>query len=170
MSEFWSRAFGPPAQASPPPQGQGRAWWQEPDPYQSVQQPQRQAYQAEPQQKSLTPAEIRQLRKGVGHQNLTLDQAEAIAEYDLATKDKYSHACPECGSGNFILAGTRMPTGLMTTDKCFDCGHSARGPAPAIGGAGGGGAATRQIDTGGAGGQSMFRRFTGMPASYMPRS
>jgi hypothetical protein len=110
--------------------------------------------------------ELKRLRK-MGHQDISWEDAELIAEHDLATKDKYQHKCPECDSGNFLPAGMRIGGTVMSTDKCFDCGHSARGPEASIGGRGGGGLATRQIDTGGAGG-SMYMKFRGVPANYAP--
>jgi hypothetical protein len=169
---FWDNVFTPSQpqrQAINPPLtlGQPKAWWQDPDPYGTVQgdSPVQQTQQVRQQ-------DLKQIRKR-GHQNISPEEAEAIAEYDLATKPKHQNRCPECDSGNFIPAGTRVNVGgigTMPTDKCFDCGYSARGPERAVGGSSGGGSIhTRQIDTGGAGGQSMFGRFNGVPRTYMPK-
>lgn len=168
---FWDTVFTPAQQSISPPVtlGQPRAWWQdEPEQVYNPQQSQVvQQYQQAPQQQDL-----KQLRKR-GHEQISADEAEAIAEYDLATKPKHQNRCPECDSGNFIPAGTRVNVGgigMMPTDKCFDCGYSARGPERAVGGGSGTGSIhTRQIDTGGAGG-SMFMRFSGVPRSYAPRA
>jgi hypothetical protein len=158
MPDFWSRLGQP--QPEVPRTG---AWWQERDPYQGVTNP-----APQPRSGNRSESDIKQLRK-LGHQNISWDDAETIATYDLATKAKYQNECPECGSGNFLPAGMRVGSTVMSTDKCFDCGHSARGPEPAIGGRGGGGLATRQIDTGGGGG-NMFMKFRGIPAGYAPRT
>lgn len=177
MSEFWSRALG----TAPAPQQEApasRAWWQSDDPYANMRpvelapgyNPNPVNY-GEQQQQVNTERYVKQRRK-MGHQNISWEDAELIAEYDLATKAKYQNECPQCGSGNYLPAGTKMGSTIMPTEKCFDCGLSARGPEPALGGRGGAGPSslTRQIDTGGAGGQSMFRVFRGVPQSYMPRA
>lgn len=168
---FWDNVFQTPAQPASPPltQGQPRAWWQNDDPYQNVQgqvvQPQPQQYQT-----GLTDQEIAQVRKR-GHGQVNAEQAEQIAEHDLATKAKYQQVCDQCGSGNFILAGTRIGGVIMPSNKCFNCGNMARSPEPAVGGGSGSGSIhTRQIDTGGHGGTSMFMKFTGVPRSYMPKA
>lgn len=177
---FWDNVFdnGPKQtqqQAINPPLtfGQPRAWWQDADPYQQIQQG-TQYIQEQYQQQSPTQQDLKQIRKR-GHQNISPEEAEAIAEYDLATKPKHQNRCPECDSGNFIPAGTRVNVGgigIMPTDKCFDCGYSARGPERAVGASSGskGSIHTRQIDTGGAGGVGTFGKFTGVPRSYMPRT
>jgi hypothetical protein len=100
---------------------------------------------------------------------LSADQMEFMAEYELK-RPKYNQSCPQCGSGNFIPHGTRAGSVTMPTDKCFDCGYSARGPEPALSGRGQGtGKGTRQIDTGGAAG-SMYMAFRSVPQSYIPRA
>jgi hypothetical protein len=170
---FWDNVFqAPAAQPSQPTQApQPRAWWQNDDPYGQVQQGQQYTQQnyGQPQQGAGQP-DLQKIRKR-GHQNISAEEAEAIAEYDLANKPKYQALCDQCGSGNFILAGTRVAGVVMPTNKCFNCGNSARSPEPAVGGGSGKGSIhTRQIDTGGAGGQSMFGKFNGIPRSYVPRS
>lgn len=176
---FWDSVFTPAPGAPAVQQAasvQGRAWWQ--DAPEQVYQPQQgylqdvaSGYPA--QQQGPNDADLKKIRKR-GHQQVSSEEAEAIAEYDLATKQKHLNRCPECDSGNFIPAGTRVNVGgvgIMPTDKCFDCGYSARGPERAVGGGSGGGSIhTRQIDTGGAGGNSMFMKFTGVPRSYAPRA
>lgn len=164
---FWDNVFQGPAQPQAPAPPQSRPWWQDPDPYEQVprgqvQQPQ---YQQGPSQQDL-----QKIRKR-GHNQISPDEAEAIAEYDLATKAKYQAVCDQCGSGNFILAGTRIAGVIMPSNKCFNCGNMARSPEPAVGGGSGKASIhTRQIDTGGAGGNSMFGVLTGVPRSYMPRA
>lgn len=164
---FWDNVFqGQPQQPINPPLTNGlpRAWWQQEDPYGQVQQ----GYQ--PVQQGPSQQQLQQIRKR-GHQNISSEEAEAIAEYDLATKAKYQAVCDQCGSGNFILAGTRIAGVVMPTNKCFNCGNSARSPEPAVGGGSGQGSIhTRQIDTGGAGGNGMFGKLSGVPRSYMPRA
>jgi hypothetical protein len=102
--------------------------------------------------------------------NMSAEDMEWLASYELQS-DKYNNVCPQCGSGNYIPAGTRMPgVGMMPTEKCFDCGLSARGPEPSLGGTGKGASkSTRQIDTGGAGGVGTYMAFNGVPRSYLPR-
>lgn len=180
---FWDNVFdnGKQAPQPGPTLGVPKAWWQDERAEQVYQQPHELAlgYQPNPsgygqqEHDGLTVAEIKAIRKR-GHDKINAEQAEQIAEYDLATKTKYQHRCPECDSGNFIPAGTRVNVGgvgIMPTDKCFDCGYSARGPERAIGASSSGASIhTRQIDTGGAGGQSMFGQFNGVPRSYMPKA
>lgn len=173
---FWDNVFqATQAPVSPPlTLGMPKAWWQGDDPYGQargvVQDPIRPQYQ-EP---GLSERELKEIRRR-GHQNISSEEAELIAEYDLATKAKHQNRCPECDSGHFIPAGTRVNVGgigMMPTDKCFDCGYSARGPERAVGASGGGSGSihTRQIDTGGAGGNSMYMRFNGIPNTYAPRA
>lgn len=165
---FWDNVFQTPHQsqqvASIPTQP--RAWWQDQDTVQAIVQSQGVVVSQENQ--GLSEAELRAIRKR-GHNQINAEQAEAIAEYDLTHKDKYLNECPQCGSGNFLPAGTRMGGVIMPTNKCFNCGGGARSPEPAVGGSSGRGSiATRQTDTGGGGG-NMFGTLTGVPRSYMPR-
>jgi hypothetical protein len=172
---FWDNVFTPTT-TGPAPQPTapvaGRAWWQ--DAPEQVYQPQpgsydSSGYPSQQFQQGPSQQQLQQIRKR-GHEQISSEEAEAIAEYDLATKAKYQAVCDQCGSGNFILAGTRVAGVVMPTNKCFNCGNSARSPEPAVGGGSGSGSIhTRQIDTGGAGG-SMFMRFTGIPRSYAPRA
>lgn len=172
---FWDNVFQAPAQQpiNPPlTNGLPRAWWQNDDPYAQVAQGQQYIQQnyGQPQGPSQhTQQQLREIRRR-GHQNISAEEAEEIARFDLETKAKYQNVCDQCGSGNFIPAGTRVAGMIMPTNKCFNCGNSARSPEPAVGGGSGSGAIhTRQIDTGGAGGQSMYMRFTGVPRSYAPK-
>lgn len=170
---FWDNVFtGPTSQPVSPPitNGQPRAWWQDhPEGVYNDNAAHGQVYQQEQQHQGLTPQEIKQIRKR-GHDKINAEQAEQIAEYDLATKSKYQNVCPQCGSGNYIPHGTRVAGVIMPTEKCFDCGLSARGPEMQVGtGNGKGSVAARQIDTGGASG-SMFGKFNGIPRSYIPRA
>lgn len=173
---FWDNVF----QAPPQPTGhqpvvpQATPWWRNDDPYGQMQTPQVRTDQVQQYETGLTEREIQQVRKR-GHSQVNAEQAEAIAEYDLTHKAKYQNRCPECDSGNFIPAGTRVQAagvGVMPTDKCFDCGYSARGPERAVGASSSGGSSihTRQIDTGGHAGSSMYMKFTGVPRSYVPRT
>lgn len=173
-SDFWAKQLGvPPSEPQRPSQPQQRPWWQDPDPYQAAspalqrQMPQAGApsYGGESEQ-----VVINQL-KSIPAGQLSAEQMEQIAEYELRTKAIQNNRCPQCGGGNYIPAGTRIHGVTMPTEKCFECGLSARGPEPAIGGRGGGGGASssaRQIDTGGGAG-SMYLKFRGVPGSYMPR-
>lgn len=173
---FWDNVFdaGPskPQQQAQAPVPQTRAWWQDQDVVQQIQQG-TQYIQETYGQQGLSQQDIRVVRKR-GHQNISAEEAEQIAEFDLATKEKFQNRCPECDSGNFIPAGTRVKVpgvSVMPTDKCFDCGYSARGPERAVGASGSREASihTRQIDTGGAGGVGTFGKFNGIPRSYMPK-
>jgi hypothetical protein len=113
--------------------------------------------------------------KRVPTEQLNQGQMEEIAQFELDTMDKYNMSCPSCGSANFVPAGTVIQNKRMGSDKCFDCGASSStytsSPEPA-----GGGSSTskarrldiRQIDTGGAV-ESMYLKFDGVPAGYMPR-
>jgi hypothetical protein len=167
---FWDNVFTPSPQVSQPlVQQPARVWWQD-DPQQRYNAPAPEYQQQEQQHRGLSQQDIAQIRKR-GHDNISAEEAEAIAEYDLANKAKYQNVCDQCGSGNFILAGTRVAGVIMPTNKCFNCGNSARSPEPAVGGGSGSGSIhTRQIDTGGAGGNSMFMKFNGVPRGYAPRS
>lgn len=172
---FWDNVFsGGQSQQQPitpgPTLGQPRAWWQdEPQQvYNNAPVIEQQGYQQQPVPQQ---QDLRKIRKR-GHQNISAEEAEAIAEYDLSHNAKYQNRCPECDSGNFILSGTRGVGAVATTDKCFDCGYTSRGlnPERAVGGGSGTGSIhTRQIDTGGGGG-SMFMKFNGVPRSYAPRA
>lgn len=179
---FWDNVFAGPGpqqgrQPISPPLtlGQSSAWWRDdPQVTGTPMSPPVATQYGQPAQQHYTAQDLQKIRKR-GHQNISVEEAEEIAEYDLATKEKFQNRCPECDSGNFIPAGTRVKVpgvNIMPTDKCFDCGYSARGPERVVGASGGGKASihTRQIDTGGAGGQSMFGRFNGIPASYAPRA
>jgi hypothetical protein len=168
---FWDNVFAAPEpqQRANQPVSQARAWWQD-EPQQVYQQNVAPSHALNyPQQQGMSQQDIAAIRKR-GHDNISAEEAEAIAEYDLATKAKYQNVCDQCGSGNFIVAGTRVAGVVMPTNKCFNCGNSARSPEPAVGGGSGSGStATRQIDTGGGGG-SMFMKFNGVPRTYAPRS
>jgi hypothetical protein len=200
-ADFWSRQLGgqpqhqaPPAQPAQPRQPQ-RAWWQDPEPEPQYQPPQQ--YAPAPQgygQQQVGALQqqmpyggstggaglpegqyIAQLKR-VPSSELTGEQMEHIADYEIRTMGQHttragqtgSH-CPRCDSGNFATAGTRNAHGTFTTDKCFDCNFSARGPEPGIGGGSKKGSKpTRQIDSGG-GVSSMYLRFNGLPNQYVPR-
>jgi hypothetical protein len=121
---------------------------------------------------------IAQLRR-IPSDELTGEQMEMIATWELQNLDDRHRTqagqtgamCPQCGSGNFATAGTRNAHGVFTTDKCFDCNYSARGPLPALGGRSAGKKATshaRQIDTGGGAG-SMYLSSRSLPGQYAPR-
>lgn len=189
-SDFWSRQLGVPAnEPQRPAQAPQRAWWQEPDPYQQAQQQRQElapGYQPQPtnygglQQQmpyggptagaGVPEAQYIQQLKATPASQLSGEQMEQIAEFELRTKQNHNSSCPQCGSSNYLPAGMRVGGVIMPTEKCFNCGLSARGPEPAIGGRGGGGASSsaRQIDTGGGAG-SMYLKFRGVPASYMPK-
>lgn len=167
--DFWARQLG--VEAPQPSQPVKRAWWQE--------EPQRvydrgiprQGYQPEAVAPQNDEVMFRQLQR-VPASELTQEQMEFMAEHELG-RAKYNQSCPQCGSSNFIPAGTKTGTQIMPTDKCFDCGASARSPEPALGGRGRASgvpsSVTRQIDTGGSGG-SMYMKFNSVPVSYRPRS
>lgn len=182
-SEFWARKIGgiaQPAPQAPAPQ-QGGAWWQEPvvPQPQAPQQYQNPALQAQMPYSGPTggaglPEEqyVRQLLR-VPADELTQEQMETIARWELANKGKYNTECPQCGSTSYVPAGTKLGGTTFSTEKCFECGLSARGPEPALGGGRPGNSSAaykevRQIDTGGASG-SMYMKFNGVPAGYVPR-
>lgn len=173
-SDFWSRQLGVPSnEPQRPAQAPQRAWWQDPDPYQQAAQPalQRQMPYSGPTAGPAVPeAQYIQQLKAIPAGQLSGEQMEQIAQFELRTKQIQNNACPQCGGSNYIPAGTRVGGVVMPTEKCFNCGLSARGPEPAVGGRGGGGASAsaRQIDTGGGAG-SMYLKFRGVPASYMPK-
>ena len=171
---FWDNVFAPqPGQQAPSsPQAQPRAWWQD-QPQQTLgqQSAPRMGNQYAQDQYS-EEREVKAIRKR-GHQQISAEEADRIARFDLENKARYAGHCPECDSGNYLAAGTRVKVPgvtVMPTDKCFDCGYSYRGPEPVKGGGSGQGSIhTRQIDTGGAAG-SMFGVFNGVPRTYMPRN
>lgn len=165
--DTWAAQDAP--QVQPQVATTGRAWWQD-EPQRILEQtPAPRLGEQYVRDQRAQEQNIQAIRKR-GHQNISAEEAEQIAEYDLATKTKYQAVCDQCGSGNFILAGTRVAGVVMPTNKCFNCGNSARSPEPALGGGSGSGSIhTRQIDTGGAGG-SMFMKFQGVPRGYAPRA
>jgi hypothetical protein len=176
MNDFWARKLGTVSQPTAPSSTAGtstRVWWQEPDPL-----PQTSRYQqlspdyAEEQPAGMTQQQEQQLFQQllrVPADKLSAEQMEFMAQFELK-RPKYNQVCPQCGSGNFIPHGTRAGSVTMSTDKCFDCGFSARGPEPALSGRGSSsGSATRQIDTGGGAGPSLYMSFQRVPSSYMPR-
>lgn len=201
-SDFWARKIG--GIATPRPQQpqqavpQGGAWWQDaPPPQQQGQyapepmygQPQQYQGYGYPQQgynpalQAQMPGQqapgsreqyIGQLKR-VPADQLNQQQMEEIAQFELETMDKYNLSCPNCGSANFVPAGTVIQNKRMGSDKCFDCGASSStytsSPEPARGGGSASKARrldVRQIDTGGAV-ESMYLKFDGVPAGYMPR-
>lgn len=171
MSGFWDQVLGPPQPNPVVSTSRGGAWWQDDDPYGQLQrQDAPQGYYPPGYGQQHEEAVVQRLRKVRGAaRNLSPDEAEMIARYDLDHKAKYHVHCPQCGSGNYIPAGTRVNGVTMPTERCFECGLAARSPDMAIGGAGGGGLATRQIDTGGGAGPSMYMAFQQTPKSYLPR-
>lgn len=203
MSDFWSRQLnGTPAQPQQqpqyrPPSRPQRAWWQddEPEPEQYYQPQQYQGSNGNPPvPQGYNPALQAQMPGSDGYapgtatnqdqlikqllktpsSELNQEQMEFLAQWELETKPKYNQRCPECDSGNFVLSGTKNAHGTFSTDKCFDCGYSTRGPVPALGGtsAGKSGASTRQIDTGGGGGPSLYMKVGNgrqIPNTYQPR-
>lgn len=192
MSDFWTKKLAgmatPPAPAQPA-QSQG-AWWQDAQPQQQVQQglqyAQHQYGHPDPALQAQMPyggptgpqgmpeeQHIKQLMRTPADQ-LTQDQMELIAQWELANKEKYNQVCPQCGSANFAPAGMKIGTTRMPTDKCFECGASSStftsSPEPALGGRSSSSAPyrdVRQIDTGGGAG-SMYMKFRGMPGNYVP--
>lgn len=166
---FWASRLG----IEPQPVQPRRAWWQD-EPQQTYERPQQTArlsppgYTAETVPNPRQEEEVFKSLLRVPADQLSQEQMEFMAEYELA-RPKYNHSCPQCGSGNYTPAGTKLGGVMMPSEKCFDCGLSARGPEPAIGGRSTGAAkATRQIDTGGGAG-SMYMTFRGVPSSYIPR-
>lgn len=156
-TQYGQQGYNPALQAQMPGQGYGQG-----DPGSPAQ---REQY-------------IRQLRRVKNAADaLTQEQMEEIAEWELANEAKYNTRCPQCDSANFVPAGTVIQGKRMGSDKCFDCGASSStytsSPEPASGGGGKTSKApyrdVRQIDTGGANGESMYLAFDGVPAGYMPR-
>lgn len=181
---FWERKLAgiaqPKAPAPPPQQG---VWWQQPEP---APQPQQYGY-PDPALRAQMPYQgptgpngmpdqeyINQLRRTPADR-LSQQQMETIAEWELANVRKYNQSCPQCGSANFAPAGTVIASKRLGADKCFDCGASSStytsSPEPAVGGSKASTAPyrdVRQIDTGGHAGNSMYLKFRGVPAEYMP--
>lgn len=157
---FWAKAFQSEPINPPVTPTYGKVWWQNDAPtppptmHNTVSAP------------SYGGHDIKALKKKRAV-DLTVEEAEAVAEYDLAQSRKHHNECPQCGSGNI----TEMQHRMGTVTRCFDCGYAPRSPEPVVGASSGNGqsSATRQIDTGGAGG-SMYMRMQGVPASYQPKS
>lgn len=163
---FWDKVVvdTQPVQVQAP--ASRRAWWQEPDPLpmaqygQPVSGPSRAMMSRDARYQSLKKSTV---------DGMSSEDMEFMAEYELGL-DKYNTSCPHCGSSNYVPAGTRIAGTTMPSEKCFECGRSARGPEPQRGGrAKGTATATRQIDTGGAV-TSMYMKFNGVPSGYMPRA
>lgn len=198
MSDFWAKRLAgiatPQPQAAPP--GSGGAWWQ-PDaapmppavsgtnfgpvpafPQQGY-NPALQAQMPGQHPGQVAPGShdqhIQQLMR-IGADQLNQEQMEEIAQWELENKGRYNQSCPQCGSANFAPRGMKLLNTTLGSDKCFDCGASSSthtsSPEPATGGSGASKARRleiRQIDTGGANGQSMYLAFDGVPGSYLPR-
>lgn len=191
-SDWWMRKLGgisqPEPQAQPAPAPKPAAWWQErpvpqpPQAYDQYGRPANTALAAQMPYSGQTGANgmplaqyIQQLRR-IPADQLSQEQMEEIARFELENEAKYNTTCPNCGSANFVAAGTVIQGKRMGSDKCFDCGASSStytsSPEPAVGGRGSSTAPyrdIRQIDTGGAGGASMYLKFSGVPQSYVPR-
>lgn len=202
-SDFWARKIGgiatPQPQAAPP--SSGGAWWQpepapqpysQPDGYRAAQgyppplpyppqgyNPALQAQMPGQHPGQVAPGSrdqhIQQLMR-IGADQLSQEQMEEIAQWELENKGRYNQSCPQCGSANFAPRGMKLLNTTLGSDKCFDCGASSSthtsSPEPATGGSGASKARRldiRQIDTGGANGQSMYLAFDGVPGSYLPR-
>ena len=178
---FWSRKLGvtapPPGQPQTPvtaiQQATPAAWWQTPVsphaqqalPPQSYQQPGSGMLPGE------TPQERYQRLKGMRADEMSQQDMETLALLELQL-DKYNHACPNCGSTNFLPQGTKIGNARMGTDKCFECGSSSsaltQSPEAAVGGTGGKpGRATKQV-AGGAG--SYGTHHSQLPAKFIPRN
>lgn len=191
MSSFWERKLGGPAPTPRMPDPQAvpsrapRAWWQDPEPEYVPPSNPRGALEAQMPYSGRTAgsgqpedAYMRELSR-VPTENLSQEQMEALAEWEMRTKERYNTHCPQCGSGNFVHAGdpVTMPgTGYRKwpTDRCFNCGYGPDGaPMPSPGGSSAGGrsgTAARQIDAGGGAGASNYiSGGGGLPAQYVPR-
>jgi hypothetical protein len=193
-SDFWAKKIGGIATPRPqqPAPSSGGAWWQEPAPQQQYQGPQSpmpigypygQPLYNNPALAAQMPGQqvpgsreqyVAQLMR-IPADQLNQQQMEEIALFELESREKYNLNCPQCGSTNFAPQGTKLGTTTLGTDKCFDCGASSSAyvssPEPARGGSKASKAPyreVRQIDTGGAV-QSMYMKFNGVPAGYMPR-
>lgn len=107
--------------------------------------------------------------KGMRADQMSQDQMEALAELELQL-DKYNHVCDQCGSTNYVPAGTKLGNFRMPTAKCFDCGNSSGAltgsPEPALGGGGKPGRATKQLN-GSAG--SYGQHHSALPQQFLPR-
>jgi hypothetical protein len=102
---------------------------------------------------------------------MSQEQMEQLAILELQG-EKYNTACPNCGSGDFIPAGTRINNQRMPTDKCFHCGSSGAltgSPEPAIGPSAGGKAGISTRQTGGGQG-SYGHHISQLPQNFIPRS
>lgn len=197
-NDFWSRklaGIAQPAPQAPAPASQQGAWWQDtpaqpqyPQQYQGyngnppIPQGYNPALQAQMPYGGPTGAQGMPLEQYIGQlkriptEDLNQQQMEEIARFELEHDRKYNQTCPQCGSGDFVPAGTVIQGKRMGSDKCFACGASAStftsSPEPAVGGSKASKAPyrdVRQIDTGGAGGHSMYLKFNGVPQSYVPR-
>lgn len=165
MSNFWEKQLN--GSAPPPhvqqPVARAGAWWM--TPAQVPAQP-----HTPPQQNPgldsgrLSYAELKHMRAD----DMSQEQMEALALLELQ-EQKYNNACPNCGSDDFLPAGTKIGTQKMPTDKCFHCGSSGAitgSPEPAHGGGSGKpGRATRQL----AGHGSYGQHHTQLPQQFLPR-
>lgn len=165
MSDFWARKLG--NQAPPPhvqPQPQQGAWWMTPAqvPVQPATPPQ--GY-GPPDSASYSYADLKHMNAS----DMSQDQMESLALLELR-EAKYNNVCPQCQSGDFLPAGTKVGTQKMPTDKCFHCGSSGAltsSPEPAHGGGSGKpGKATRQLASGHG---SYGQHHSQLPQQFLPR-
>lgn len=170
MSNFWAEKLGA-AQAPPPhipqapaaPQQSGPvAWWMTPT-HPSA---------PTPQQMPAGDSAVRDIQytyqqlKGMRADQMDQGMMEALATIEL-TFDKYNNVCDQCGSTNFLPAGSKVGSFRMPTNKCFECGNSARSPEPAQSGkAGRQSQHTRQLN----GGQGNYgQHHSQLPPNMAPR-
>lgn len=185
MSDFWAKKLSAIAAPAPVPASRPfQPWWVsdvapsapgQPADALRLQMPDQTPVFTQNDGRVVNEAMIRGLIKAPADE-LTQEQMELIAEWELTTRSKYNQACPNCDSSNFVPAGTRVGSARMSTDKCFECGGSSSmftgSPEPAPVGRRSSNAPSRdirQIDTGGGAG-SMYLAFRGLPAGYAPRS
>lgn len=145
MGNFWADKLG--QQAPPPhvqqvpqvpaaPQQSGpTAWWMTPA-HPSVQPTPQQGMPYGDSAVSNIQYTYQQL-KSMRADQMDQGMMEALAEIEL-TFDKYNNVCDQCGSTNFLPAGSKVGNYRMPTSKCFECGNSSgaltNSPEPAAGG------------------------------------
>lgn len=164
---FWAKKIGVQPQQQQPAQPQAPgAWWQTPAsvPVNPGTPPPGYGHPGSGMEQ-YTMAQL----KGMRADQMSQEQMEQLASLELQG-DKYNHHCENCGSDDFIPAGTRINNQRMPVDKCFHCGSQGGvtgSPEPAVGGSTGKrGHATRQV---GNGGGSYGQHVSQLPSGMIPR-
>lgn len=169
MGNWWASKLAgdaPPHVQQPPAAAPG-AWWSPASPHVQAQVPPEGYRQPG---SVMQPQEDYRTLKAMRADEMSQDQMERLALMELS-EARYNNECPNCGSPDFLPAGTRVGSAKMSVDKCFHCGSSGaltNTPETAAGASSGkAGRATRQTAHGGQG--ITGRHHSQLPTQYLPR-